>query len=120
MGLLLFADLFRGAGRNNLAASFAAFRAEVDDPIRFGDQVEVVFDDDDTVTCVYELLQNFYEAFHIGHVKTDGWLFENEEIAFHPLIEEFRLLFESAEQVGNELHALGFTTAESRADLAEL
>ena len=42
-------DFFRRAFRNNFAAARTAFRAEVNDPVRCFDYVEIVFNDDERV-----------------------------------------------------------------------
>src|SRR5204862_7724711 len=46
------ADLFGGALEHDPAAAAAAFRAEVEDPVRLGDDVEVVLDHQHRMTSV--------------------------------------------------------------------
>src|SRR5438034_10069813 len=43
---LVARDLLRGAGCHDASAAVAPFRPEVNDPIRLGDEIEVVLDDD--------------------------------------------------------------------------
>ena len=52
-------QVFRRAFRNDAPSFVAAFGAEVDNPIRAPDYVEVVFDDDQGVACVSKLEQHF-------------------------------------------------------------
>ncbi len=47
VGLLYLGDLFGSALGDDAAAVFAAFGAEVDDPVGVADHVEIVLDDDD-------------------------------------------------------------------------
>jgi len=56
VGVAVLGDLFGGAGGDDGAAVFAAFGAEVDDPIGGLDDVGVVFDDEDGVAEVDELI----------------------------------------------------------------
>ena len=49
IGLLDLGDLFGCALRDHAAAVFAAFRAEIDDPVGIADYVEIVLDDDDAI-----------------------------------------------------------------------
>jgi len=45
VGLFGAGDLFGRALRDDAAAAFAAFRAEIDDPVGLFDDVEIVLDD---------------------------------------------------------------------------
>src|SRR5262249_17431187 len=56
VGFLVFGQRFRSADADDLAAARAAFGAEVDEPVGFGDQLQIVLDDDDGVTGVHEAL----------------------------------------------------------------
>ena len=58
VGARVGCDLFGGAGGDDFAAAFAAFGAEVDDPVGGLDDVEVVLDDDDGVAFVAEAVQD--------------------------------------------------------------
>ena len=59
------------------AAGTAALGAEVDDVVGALDEVEVVFDDDDGVACIHQLLQHLDEAVDISHVEAGSRLVEN-------------------------------------------
>ena len=48
-------DFFRRAFGNNFSATRAAFRAEVNDPVRRLNHVEIVLDDDERVAGVAQL-----------------------------------------------------------------
>lgn len=74
--------LLRRAHGHNLPATGAAFRAKVNDPIGLGNQIQIMFDHHDGMTGIYESLQDPYQPPHVGTVQTDGWFFEDEEIAF--------------------------------------
>src|ERR1043166_7063076 len=113
-------DGFRRAFRNDSSAALAAFGAEINEPIGFGDQVEVMFDHDDGMAGINEPLQNLDQAFHVRHVQSDWRFFEDEEVAFLGAAEVARVLFQAGEKMGDELDALGFAAAEGGAGLAEL
>ena len=51
--------------------------AEVDDVVGALDEVEVVFDDDDGVACIHQLLQYLDEAVDISHVEAGSRLVED-------------------------------------------
>lgn len=53
----------------------ASFRPQIDDPIRFGDDVKVMFYDDDRVALVYEPLQHGQQSMDVGDVQADGRFF---------------------------------------------
>ena len=59
------------------AAGTAALGAEVDDVVGALDEVEVVFDDDDGVACIHQLLQHLDEAVDISHVEAGSRLVED-------------------------------------------
>ncbi len=45
-------DRFGRAGADKIPAAIAAFRAQVDDPVRRLDDFEIVLDDDDGASCI--------------------------------------------------------------------
>ena len=61
---------------DNAAAVFSAFGAEIDNPIRVANHVEIVLYDDDRVAEVGETMQNFKQLAHIVEVQAGGWLIE--------------------------------------------
>src|SRR5438067_320492 len=73
------ADFFGGALEHDPAAAVAAFRAEVDDPVRLGDDVEVVLDDEHRMAGVHQAVQDVDQLLHIGHVQADGGLVQHVE-----------------------------------------
>src|SRR4029077_8910957 len=63
------------------AAAFAAFRAEIDDPIRLFDDVEVMLDDKHSVAEIGETLQNVEKFSHVIEMQSRCRLVENVERA---------------------------------------
>src|SRR5690606_7374213 len=72
-------ELLGGAHRHDLAAARAAFGPEVDDPVGFGADGQVVLDDDDAVAGVDEAMQHAHELLDVGDVQADRRLVEPVE-----------------------------------------
>ena len=102
-------DLFGSSSRNDLAAFIAAFGSEVDDPVRAFDDFQVVLDDNDAVTFLHEAVEDFDEKSNIVEVQACRRLIKNQE----------RLLAGLANEVVDELEALGFAAGEGIDRLAE-
>ena len=103
-------DLFGRAVGDDLAAAFAAFGAEVDDPVGVADDVEVVLDDDDGVAEVGEAMEDVEELADVVEVEAGGGLVEEVEGAAGLALGE----------LAGELHALGFAAGERGGGLAEV
>src|SRR2546425_7128259 len=101
-------ELGRALG-DDAAAAFAAFGAEVNDPIGLLDDVEVVLDDEHGVAEIDEALQDVEELSNVIEVQAGGGLVENVEraagLAFRKL--------------SGELDALGFAAGKSGCGLAK-
>ena len=72
-------ELGRALG-DELAAVFAGFGAEVEDPVGGFDDVEVMLDDEQGVAGVDEFLEDREQAFDVGEVEAGGGLVEDEEL----------------------------------------
>jgi hypothetical protein len=59
------------------AAAIAAFRTQIDDPIRLGHDIQIVLDDDDRVAGIDETMQNLQQLLDVGHVQTHRRLIEH-------------------------------------------
>jgi hypothetical protein len=59
-------DILRRALSDDASAAVAAFGAKVDDPIRFGDHIEVVLDDDDGVAGGDQAVQDTDELLDVS------------------------------------------------------
>src|SRR5579872_7298755 len=110
VGLFGARDLLRRALRYDAAASFAALRPEINDPVGLLDDVEVMLDDEHGVTKRHEALKNVEELANIIEVKTRRGLVENVERAASLALRK----------LAGELDALGFTAGKSRCRLPEL
>ena len=95
---------------DDATAVFAAFGAEVEDPVGIADDVEVVLDDDDGVAEIGETVKDFEELADVVEVKAGGGLVEQVESAAGLALGEF----------AGQLHALGLTAGESCCALAEV
>jgi hypothetical protein len=95
---------------DDAAAVFAAFRAEVEDPVGVADDVEVVLDDDDGVAEVGEAVKDFEELADVVEVEAGGGLVEQVERAAGLALGK----------LAGQLHALGFAAGERCGGLAEV
>src|SRR5215467_6055437 len=103
---------------HNVAAGLAALRSEINDPIGFAYDVEIMLDDDDRVSDIDQPVEHINQSLNIGHVQTDRRLLEQKQISFGPALEQIRLL-EAGEQMSDQLDALSFSAAESGAGLTK-
>ena len=81
VGFFVAGDLLGGALGDDAAAAFAAFGAEVDDPVGLLDDVEMVLDDEDGVAEIGEAIQDVEKFFHVVEMQAGGGLVENVERA---------------------------------------
>ena len=88
--------LFGGACGKDLSAVAPALRTDVDDVVGEFDDVEVVFDDDDGVTPIDQLLQHIHQDADVLEMQTRGGLVEDVERLARITLGEF----------GGEFHAL--------------
>ena len=105
-----FEDFFGGSSGDNFSALVAAFGAEVDDPVGTFHDLEVVLDDNDAVSLVHEAVEDFDEKGDIVEVEAGGGFVEDEKGLFAGL----------ADEVVDELEALGLAAGEGIHGLAEL
>jgi hypothetical protein len=91
-------DQFGGAFGDDAASTFAAFGAEVDDPVGVADDVEIVLDDDDGIAEVGEAVKDFEELADVVEVEAGGGLVEEVKGAAGLAFGE----------LAGELHALSF------------
>lgn len=114
---------FRGAGGDELPAGCAAFGTDVENPVGFGQHVEVVFDDDDGVTAVDETVKEGDEFFYVGEVEADGGFFQKVEIFREVGIGGFEKMFLpdlfGLGKFGDEFQPLRFSAAEGGAGLTD-
>lgn len=65
-----FRDLLGCSLSDDLAATRAAFRTEVDDPIRRFDHVEIMLDDHDRVALISQTVDHFEQKRDVVEVQT--------------------------------------------------
>ena len=59
------ADILGGAFGDDLTARLAAFGTQIDDVVGDFDDIQVVFDDQDSVAAVHQAVQHFDQLVHI-------------------------------------------------------
>ena len=114
----------RRALRNNTSTRVTAFGAQIDDPVRVSDHIEVVLDQHHRVACVDQPVQHAKEFFHVGHVQADGGFVEDVECVFLRAgpagtlrcVVDFRAHFG---ELSDEFDALRFAAGKRGALLAE-
>src|SRR3954466_3946808 len=94
---------------HDAAATVAAFRAHVDDPVRFGDDVEVVLDHHYRVARVHQAMRHVDQLLDVRHVQADGGLIEHIQ----------RLHAARLGELAHHLDILRLAAGEGRALLAE-
>jgi len=63
--------------RNDTPATLAAFGAQVDDPVRLFDDIQIVLNDQNGVAEIHEPLEDVQELAHIIEMQAGGGLIEN-------------------------------------------
>ena len=111
-------DLFRRAGNQQPSAAVAAFGAQVDDPVRRADHVEVVLDDEQRVPRVEQALERAEQLRDVVEVQAGGRLVEQEQrrrrVRAGPPCGWLHV-----GKVPRELQPLGFAAGQRRHRLAE-
>ena len=95
--------------RHDESAGASALGAEIDDVVGALDEVEVVFDDDDGIARIHQLLQHLDEAVDIRDVEARSRLVED----IHGLAGA------AAGQLIGQLDALGFAARKGRGALSQ-
>src|SRR5580765_8328774 len=67
-------NLLRWTFRNDASPGRPAFGPEVDDPIRLGDQIEIMLDHDHRMPGINQPLQHLHQQPNIRHMQANGWL----------------------------------------------
>jgi len=112
-------QLFGRSGSDNPSAGVAAFGAEIDHPVCFRNQLEIVLDHQDCMSAIHEALEHLDQAPHVGVVQADGRLFENEQIALLGRLPKGTAP-SNRSAMGHQLDPLGLAAAERRAGLPSL
>lgn len=100
-------DEFRGAALEyNRATIRTCTRADINDVVSVSEHAEVVFDDDDRLAVINQLIKKIQQGFHISEVQACGGLIQNKGggLVCH---------------VGGELQTLAFTAGQRGERLAE-
>ena len=66
IGLLIAADILGGAHTYEIAAAFTAGWTQINDSICHFDDIQIVFDDQDSVSVVYQPLKDLDQFMHIS------------------------------------------------------
>ena len=61
-------DVVWRPGCHHFTASGPGLRTDIDDVVGFGDDIQIVLDEDDGVPVVDETVQDLNEELHVGHV----------------------------------------------------
>ncbi len=125
------AHRLRRAFDHDRAAAFAALGAEVDDPVRRGDHVEVVLDDDQRMPGLQQLVEGAEQLGDVLEMQAGGGLVEQEQQTRLELVHRisnklihrpgfaYSLLLRRLGEVAGELQALRLAARQRRHRLAE-
>ena len=108
--LLHAGDLFGRTLRDDAAAFFAAFRAEIEDPVGVTDHVHVVLDDDHSVAEVRQPMENVEQFAHVVEVEPRRGLIQQVESLAGLALAEF----------ARQLDALRLASGERDGGLTEV
>lgn len=101
----------------DFAAVLSAFGADFDDVVGFGDDIEMVLDDNDGVALIDEPVEEIDQAATVTEMEADGRLFEEVEVALGGAVAFCD--GGALGQLADQLQALGFTSGKTGAALAE-
>src|SRR2546429_5872041 len=102
-------DLLRRTGSDEIAANFATFRSQIDDPVGALDHLQIVLNHNHRITCIAQLHQHLQQFLNVGEMQSGRWLIENVQGAPGCLFRKLR----------GEFYALGFPAGESCPGLAK-
>ena len=94
----------------HLSTSTATFGAHIDDPVGLSDDIEVMLDDDNSITAVNKFLEHLHENADVLKVETGGGFVED--------IDGLARVFFG--QFGSQFDALALTTGKGGGRLAYL
>src|SRR5271170_3311813 len=108
--------LFGRALRNDAAALFAAFGAQINDPVGLFDDVEIMLDDQDRIAKRDEAIEHVEKFFYVVKMQAGGGLVENVKraagLALGKLAREFGALRFAAGNGGGGLAELHVAEAD--------
>src|SRR5688572_8385234 len=88
-------ELFRSARRNDRSTIWPTLRAQVDDVVSGLDDVQVVFDHNQSVSRIHETLENREQLFYVGEVKSGSRLIEDVERISGSALRKFPCQFDA-------------------------
>lgn len=101
-------DFFGWTLGDDFAAGVSGFGADVEDPVGFGGDGHVVFDDDDGVAFVDEAVEDIDEAADVFVVEADGGFLDEVEVGdFEFEVGEAGFGAAAFDEFGDEFDALG-------------
>ena len=117
----LRATLSGDALRHDSPSAGAAFGPQIDDPVRFRHDVEIVFDHDQGIAGIDQPMQYAQQFFHIRHVQSHRGLIEHIKrvlsLAPCDVLPEF--VGAHLGKFGDQLDALAFSAGQRRAGLTK-
>lgn len=69
--------LLRRAHRHDLPTATAAFRPEINDPVRRLDYVQIVFNNHNSIAPILQFVQHLQQLFNVVEVQTSGRRIQN-------------------------------------------
>lgn len=85
----LLHHILRHARRDNLAPAYAAFRPQVDDPVRRLDHLEVMLDHHDRIPLFHQRVEHFEQLPHVLEMQAGRRFVEDVERAAGRAAAEF-------------------------------
>lgn len=79
MALFYFEDFFSWSRKDQIPSFIPSLLTDVDDGVGIGDDVEIMFDDEDAIPLFYQFIEDIEELLDIREVETCCRLIEDIE-----------------------------------------
>lgn len=77
IGAFFFQDVSSYAGEDELSAPVSALWPDVDAVVGVGDNVEIVFDDENAISFLDQTVENQEEFLDVREMESGGWFVED-------------------------------------------
>jgi len=116
--------VFGGAFDHDLSSGLATFGTDIDQIIRLGQNIEMMFDDHDAVAGIDQAMHQIEKSSHVGQMKSNSWFLQKKKMMGGTASPSLGVSLVGGNlgrgQFGDQFQALGFTSGKSRTRLSQL